>query len=262
MRKIVVSVLALLNSVGYASSASMNGKNINSEAIYCPESVTCTRGGDVSSCTYKTDHPEYWQRISANFNRNVTAGTHRLYRVLAYRRSRLFRSSFCSYQTTDAAPENVGNMFLAVYSYKLANLEILDNPTWAASIIDKADGFGDCFTSDSKQCPLSSHSTLIIHNLNMLDGVTVSVNGSRVSLDKPIDEGQDGKIFYDDVLAGCGAADVCRIDITSQQGGIYGYVFVDMTHHMKILSINSNRPSEVMLKQIDGFNAIEIAYGY
>ncbi len=67
-------------------------------------------------------------------------------------------------------------------------------------------------------------------------------------------------ILYDDVLAGCGSADICKIDITSLQGGVYGFVYVDMTQHMKILSVHSWRPSEVDVRQIDSFNAVEVGY--
>lgn len=256
MKKVHMFVfLIMLNTATYASYGNAENASTSSETVYCPESVTCTRAGDGRSCTFQSDHPEYWINNigTPGYDANVTIGTHKLDFVIAYKSSKTFHMSYCFYSTA-TLPQNTTWINIAVQ--KLANIEAPNNNSnWKFS---GDDGFGRCDSSNPKLCPLAKHQALIIQNKNIHDGVSAISNGVR--LDVSVKENQYAKILYDDVLVGCGLSDICKIDIASAKGAIYGYVYIDMNNKMNILSVHSWRPSEINISQIDGFNAVEISY--
>lgn len=231
-----------------------------SETIYCPESVTCMKDGDLSSCTFKTDHPEYWSALYAP-PEWVNAGEHKLYSAEAYRRSNSVQPAECIYGHYDTS----STRWIYLNSKKEAGLETLDEQTetkWEF-VTSNIPDLGECQSTDPQLCPLTQHSALIIHNINLRNGVLAAANGVHL-IDLPIESGdyrkEYGKVSYDNALAGCGNVETCKIDIISPQGAVYGDVTVNMKYHMKIISVHSWNPLEVQINQVDPFNTIEISY--
>jgi hypothetical protein len=107
-------------------------------------------------------------------------------------------------------------------------------------------------------CPLKEKSGFVIYNKSIFSGIFASINGVHIS-DFTLAPNYMS-VMFDDALVGCGSAKECTIDIVSPKGAIYGSVVVDMDNKMKILRVNAPHSSEIVIQQIDTFNAIEMSY--
>jgi len=256
MKQKVTAILALSMSLAiqslYSAQSSQLTNDLNNKLIYCPSSITCD--GNSNACTFKADTPEYWEKTVGAAGGTPAAGTYRFAEASAHKsRSEYANPVYCSYK--------IGDKWISLRSKPEANLETYDGDSNWKFNNNSTTGRCSSSTYNSLNCPLEKHHVLIIHNINISDGVVASANNVNIT-SQSIGRGQYGKASYNISLPACGLSDICQIDITSPNGGYYGYVIVNMNDQMNILGVYSLRPNEILLKQVESFNAIEVSYPF
>lgn len=230
--------------LGFSALANVS-ETPEEKPAYCPAEIKCT-GTTLSSCTYPTDHPEYFTGLNLW---NVGYPTPATYPYVAT------LSSFHSNLAINTCQYMLGKAVFLLQIKPPLNLEasFKEGNNWIIS----ADGTATC-GSPVATCPLKEKSGFVIHNSNVSGGVFASISDIQIS--KLIPVSTYTSVIYDDALVGCSSEKQCTIDLVSPKGAKYGSVIVDMDNKLKVLQVVQQHPSEVQLHQIDSFNAVEISY--
>lgn len=251
--------LLLFNSSAFSY---ISGKaTAKEELIYCPENIICTEDSNLKSCHQGDGATEENERkFNAHWGK-IVASDHvfpTIYGITAV------HSSYRSTNTIQTECKYIAMRYKV--SDPLYYLTVLakDGVNLEASTRDSSweikNHEVDCKAiGQTIKCPLKVKSALRVENYNLINGVLVSSNGVRL-INTPIAMKTSIDIIYDDALTGCGGAKLCKIDLISPKGAVYGTVTVDMDNKMKILEINSVRPTEVAINEAGQFSAVKISY--
>lgn len=100
-----------------------------------------------------------------------------------------------------------------------------------------------------------------VHFSNFLNSSVNVLSGGTPLPNTPIAAKDNGFVIYEDVYKKCKNESECTLDVQTYSGLSIGQVLVNMKDEMAILSIESTRPSEIILNQT-GQYSVEIIYPY
>jgi len=242
---VILTAASLFSFSGF--SYSNNTVTIKDKLLYCPSEIVCSETSQIQSCKFDSEFSEYWD-LNTPFQQNIK-GTY----AFSGTYSRFHQSGLatCSYSMT-----YLGYQYgLYFYSKYEANLEAYYDKSTAWVIKDSA---ASCkINSPSSLCPFKQRSALPIRN-NTSSIIVARAN--KIPITELTPKPENVEVIYDNALAGCGNSQLCKIDITTDKGGVFGAVTVDMDNKMKIVKIDVVRPSEVIINQIGSFNAVDVKY--
>lgn len=247
----IFSVMSLISLSSYAAHpTNLVADPVDQKMFYCPETVTCTKFNDPSSCTYKTDNLQIWGELK--YNEFILNNTYKLDSVSAPYHSSEVEPVSCTYTV-----DGYNNYQLFLSSKKEANLEVYyGNPSnWKFTSSDNPYQ-ANCTTlsRESNSCPLKEQSAVIFYNVNIGSGVIASINNTVIS---NAQTSQYKKVNYETALNYCRGVRECRINFESSDRVFYGDVTVDMYNGMKILKVSSITPL-ARIDQIGIYNAVEV----
>lgn len=261
MRHAIISIFVTLLSFN-ALAQSKNTAPDNSELFYCPEKVTCTRDGDINSCTHEQQPSKYWTFSKYQHPDYVFAGEYELTNIQTSFHSNHavhgWRTS-CNYENSE-----VNTRYIQVGTVPYAGLEAYydENTNWTIY----PTGGASCDSQPSATCPLKKASALIVLNTTEKK---LGINHKKPFLSPiveiwpgSLDEPRVGGISYDqiDTIYHCNESNLCNLAL-SVEGDFIAEVIVDLDNKLKIHSYKALNPSLYTLSQIDNFNAIEVHKG-
>jgi len=249
----IIALVTILTTP--ATFAYISGKALVTEApILCPTSIICHKKTVSNSCRLENvGDLQYWKSLPKY--PLFQPGTYDFARASANYHSKSPQAPTCVYEghhfngqiKLDAKPES--NLEVNYYYENKDSNWFVNN------------GVGNCTPHSptaSADCALKVKSAVLIHNIDITEGVFSSINGTPISDITPASSYTS--LMFDDAIVGCGSVKICEINLVSPKGAKYGSITVDMDNKMKVIGIKAYHPSEVEINIIWKFNTIEIKY--
>lgn len=260
--------LAALLLIATPAFAYVSGKAlVDSKTVYCPERITCTKDGDLSSCSYITDSPEYWgqiQLIHAISPSAIAAVSYKIATVDSGYHNRGFAETTCSYSRAGGAsavlyiPTKTESRFDGYYT--AATNWILNVDQNGAM----SQGQASCSTpKDQSLCPLKTVSgfSVVYYREKLNTGIKFSLNGVTLTSNEFMQNRGVSFISYEGAPM-CWSYKVCSIKvmIPNWKGDLVsaGSIDVDMDNKMKIIQASASAEQGFIFKINEILNSVEI----
>lgn len=229
------------------------------EQVFCPPVVSCFG----HTCEYDKDFSKY-VGLEGGDGHDL-----KLDKVTAYHNKKYdnhydyYQEEICWYgKYFDDKNNEVFHAGLEIKPEASLEADFLSGTNW---VIDKKSEMLDeawCYprNGSAESCPLKKINALVIKRKDLRYALQVKINNSNDSVTNEYrgDTGLYATITHDAALKYC-TKPQCEIEI-SNNNGLLGTVIIDMDNNMKILKYESVDNTIVVLKRIQGFNAISVEY--
>jgi hypothetical protein len=257
MKNISIAFLLISLFTSLKGFAYVNGKNISAQNVHlCPVQMICLKRDDISSCSPLNDSSPDWSQPNTYVSSELREGKYHFSRADSPYHSNSNLSVHCFY-AIDGFPLSI----LRLDSKAIANLEgdYEKNKNWINFPPSTEISCNASFDNNPQTCPLIEKSALVLFNKDIILGVTAVEGSSGTTLQK-ITINKYFSILSDDVISQCGSFKECTIRLVSSTNRYYGMIKVDMNNNFKIISVESENSSGVIVSQIEFSNAIEIKF--